>query len=870
MKKNNAPPKPPSPAVRFLQWFVAPHLLENIEGDLHEQFSENIKRFGKQKANWLYWLEVLGFFKPSYIRKQQTEFSSNFIIGHEMIINYFKIAWRNLLKNSFYSLINCFGLTVGLSVGILILLWVQDELSFDRFNRQAENIYKLENRVGTGSSQQIWTTTVAPIAGFAKRELPEIKDAARLNYNGVYTLFKYKDKVFNEENGAFADPSFFNMFDFGLLEGNNAQPFPDNHSVILTKTTAQRYFGSEAALGKVITANNTRFTVSGVIADFPENSSIKRDMFLPIPLWFKALYDGSKSGKNMDNDFTQFEYDTYLLLHSGKSIAGLSKKLRDIHLRNKPDDTDLTYLLQPLPKVHLYKSDGAERGIETVRMFSIISILILVIACINYVNLSTARSLLRSREVSMRKIVGAARMQLFTQFLVETVLMFSLSTLFAIMLMYVLVPVFNQISGKKLVLEFADYRIWRIIGLTIFGTLVASSIYPAMLLSSFEPLKSLKGKVSGRISEAVFRKVLVVIQFAVSVVLIAGTFIISNQLKYIRSKALGYDKSHVFSFYMRDMGQHFQAAKADLLSQPGISAVTRSNTNVVHIGGQTGNNDWDGKEAGETMMLRFLSVDKTFIPFFKMELTEGANFTDAVSDSLHFILNETAVKAARIKDPVGKRFKLWNKSGTIIGVVKDFHFASMRQKIEPAVFLYDPGNMNRIYIKTTGNDAEKAIETAKKTFKGYNADFPFQYDFLDDTFNELYKSEQQTGVLFNIFASIAILISCMGLFALAAYTAQVRTREIGVRKVLGSSLTGIVQLLAKDFIKQVVIGIVIAVPVAWYAMDRWLQDFAYKIDIQCWVFALSGFLAITVALLTVSFQSIKAALADPVKSLRSE
>ena len=788
-----------------------------------------------------------------------------------MIRNYFKIAWRSLLKNRFYSLINGAGLTIGLGVGILILLWVQDELSFDRFHRQAGNIYKLENRVGTGSSQQIWTSTAAPIGILGKKELPEITDAVRLSRNDQYILFTYKDKVFNENNSCFTDPNLFSVFDFKLVKGDSRKPFPDENSIILTETTAKKYFGNEDPMGKIISANDkASFMVTGIVQDLPKNSSIQADLFLPVSRLFKNMYSGRQDGRNADNDFHQFDYTTYLLLKPGKSTAHLAEKLRNIHLHNKPDDTDVAYLLQPLSEVHLYRSDGSDEGIETVRMFIIIALLILGIACINYVNLSTARSLLRSKEVSMRKIVGAAKIQLFSQFLIETALLFLLAAMSALIILYLLMPVYNQIAGKELVIDFTSYRIWQVIGFTIGSTLVASSIYPALLLTSFDPLKALKGKVSGKINEALFRKGLVVVQFSISVMLIAGTFIISNQLKYIRSKELGYDKSHVLSFPMYSIGKHYAAVKADLMSRPGVHAVTRGSSNVVRLESQTGDNEWEGKEPGETLMLRPMAVDKDFMPFFKMQLLQGANFTGSVSDSLHFILNETAVKAARIKDPIGKKFRLWNFNGTIIGVVKDFHFESMKQKIEPAIFSYYPNNMNRIYIKTTGQDAAKAIAAAETSWKQYNGQFPFSYAFLDDTFNDMYKSEKQTGILFNIFASIAILISCLGLFGLAAYTAQIRTREIGVRKVLGSSVTGIIGLLAKEFMKMVLVGIVIAVPIAWYAMDKWLQDFAYKIDIQWPVFALSGLLALTVALLTVSYQSVKAALMNPVKSLKTE
>ena len=874
MSADNISPEPSTPpvwAAKLLCWLGDPNTREEAQGDLMEMYAYWTKTVGQQKAEWRYVLSVFKLLRPFAKEKRSEDYSKTYLFSHDMITNYFKIAWRNLLKNRFYSLINGTGLTIGLGVGILILLWVQDELSFDRFHKQSGNIYKLENRVGTGSSQQIWTSTAAPIGILGKKELPEIKDAVRLSRNNQYILFTYKDKVFNENNSAFTDPNLFSVFDFKLIKGDSRRPFFDENSIILTETTAKKYFGDEDPIGKIISANDkASFMVTGIVSDLPKNSSIQADLFLPISRLFKNMYGRRQDGRNSDNDFHQFDYSTYLLLQPGQPVGNLPDKLRNIHLRNKADDTDVAYLLQPLAEMHLYSSDGSDKGIETVRMFIIIALLILGIACINYVNLSTARSILRSKEVSMRKIVGAAKIQLFLQFLIETTLLFLLSTLASLVLLYVLMPVYNQIAGKEMVIDFTSYRIWQVIGLTIGGTLIASSIYPALLLSSFDPLKALKGKVSGKVNEALFRKGLVVVQFSISVMLIAGTFIISKQLKYIRSKELGYDKTHVLSFPMYSIGKHYDAVKADLMNKAGVNAVTRGSSNIVQLGSQTGDNAWDGKEAGETLMLRPMAIDKDFMPFFKMQLLQGANFTGSVADSLHFILNETAVKTARIKDPIGKKFRLWNYNGTIIGVVKDFHFESMKQKIEPAIFTYNRNDMNRIYIKTTGENAGKAIAAAETSWKQYNGQFPFSYAFLDDTFNDMYKSEKQTGLLFNIFASIAVLISCLGLFGLAAYTAQIRTREIGVRKVLGSSVTGIIGLLAKDFIKMVLIGIVVAVPIAWYAMDIWLQDFAYKIDIQWPVFALSGLLALAVALFTVSFQSVKAALMNPVKSLRSE
>jgi putative ABC transport system permease protein len=785
-----------------------------------------------------------------------------------MLRNYIKTAWRNLLNNKFYSAINIAGLTIGLAVGMLILIWVQDELSFDSFHKQTKDIYRLELWGGTGANRQIFQIGVAPIGPFSKQQLPEVKDYVRHTGNYDYSLYKYHDKVFGDQNVIYADPSFFSVFDFNLVKGNPSKPFTDDHSVVITQKVADKFFGDKDPIGKVIMADNKQnFTVSGVINDFPKNSTMQYDMIMPISLHFKAML---AQKNDMSNNFSFLNYQTYLLLKPGSDINKLTKQIRQIHLNHKPEDTDAEYLLLPLSKMHLYNADLSDRGITTVRIFIIIALLTLIIACINYVNLSTARSMLRSKEISMRKIIGAGKAQLFIQFIVETALLFLLAAILAIGLIFVIMPVFNQISGKEMNFNLGDYHVWLILLSSIAGTLAASSIYPALLLSSFEPLKALKGKISLGIGDVLFRKILVVTQFAFSIILIIGTIVITGQLNYIRTKGVGYDKTHVFTFWMRDMDKHYDAVKAELLKQPGILGVTRSNQNIVRFQGFTGNVDWDGKDAKQNIIIHPIVVDKDLISFFKMKLVDGASFTGAVIDTAHFILNEAAIKEMGIKNPVGKRFRMQNINGTIIGVVKDFHYASMKEKIAPSMFWYVPKELNKIYIKTTVRDAPKAIATAERQFKQYNGEYPFSYAFLDDIFNSMYQSEQREGTLFTDFAVIAIFISCLGLLGLAAYTAQVRTREIGVRKVLGASVSSIVQLLANDFIKLVLIAIVIAVPVAWYFMYKWLQDFAYKINISWSVFVLAGVMAIIIAFITISFQAIKAAVANPVKSLRSE
>ncbi|MCG2613708.1 ABC transporter permease [Terrimonas sp. NA20] len=788
-----------------------------------------------------------------------------------MLKNYFKTAWRNLVKNKFYSVITIAGLTAGLCVGIMILLWVQDETGYDAFHSKAANLYKLENRVGTGSSIQIWQNTASPIGKLAAEELPEVKGFTRVCYNYFYDQFTTGDRTIYQKESYFVDPSFFSLFDFGLIKGNKENPFPDNQSVVLTASAAKKYFGDSDPIGKVITSEDTtRFTVTGVIADFPHNSAFNYEMMFPLSLYASKLYGpGKKNGMTLDTDFSDYNYNTFLLLSPTVSLTDLSTKLRNIHLRIRPEDTDVAYLTLPVAKMHLYKSDGTDAGMETVRMFTIIAVLILVIACINYVNLSTARAMLRSKEVSLRKIIGAGKMQLFLQFVLETVVLFFIASVAAIALIPLLLPVFNSIAGKQLQFDIGNMNMWIVIGGCVLATLLVSSIYPALLLSSFEPLKALKGKAALRINDVVFRKALVIVQFAFSVILIAGTFVIGRQLNFIRSKQLGYDKENVLSFSMRYMGKHYDAVKANLLKQPGVVDITRSNNEqIVSYNAQTGNNDFDGKQVGETLMIYPVPVDKDYIPFFKIDMAAGKNFSGLPADSMHFILNETAVRNARIKDPIGKRFKLWDVDGIITGVVKDFHFASMRKTIEPVIFYYRPSQFYRMHIKTTGKDAASVIAAAEVEWKKYNPQYPFEYTFLDDTFNQLYQTESRTGTLFNIFAGIAILISCLGLLGLTAYTAQLRTREIGVRKVLGASVSGMILLLAKDFLRLVLVGILVAIPVAWFVMNKWMQDFAYRTDLSWTVFLVSGLLAVLIALVTVSFQSVKAALVNPVKSLK--
>jgi putative ABC transport system permease protein len=791
-----------------------------------------------------------------------------------MLKNYLTIALRTLWKSKEYSLLNIIGLAVGLSAGILMLLWVEDELSYNTFHTKGERIYKLVARFDVGGKKETWATSPAPIATFGKKEVPEIANAVRLQTDWSARVFEVSDKNFIEKKGAYADASLFTVFDFPLTAGNPKNPFPNNRSIVITQKLANKYFGTENPVGKTIRMDKKdSYTISGLIANIPSNSSFQYEWFVPFNI-LDENYNKQYQPNGLEGDWGNYNYDTYFLLRENTSADVAAKKLTKIHVNNQKETNESTfsYALNPLSQLHLYNADGTEGSIKTVRIFTIVAIVILLIACINYVNLATARATKRAKEVSVRKIVGAHLSQVFTQFLGESVLLFSLALFLAMLIISAVIPLYNEIAGKAMEFSLSNPTILLVLGATMLGTIVVAGIYPALLLSSFKPVEALKGKFTIGGSTTLFRKMLVVTQFSMSVILIVSTLLIGEQLTFMREKELGYDKENVFAFGLRgEMYNKKEAIKAELSKQAGVTGVSFSNGFIVSLGSSTSDIEWEGKKENEQLIASQISTDKEFMDVFKLHLKEGEWFSGTKADSNKFILNETAIQAIGLKEPVlGQPFTFHGVKGNITGIVKDFHFASLHQKIDPIVLFHNPNWFGVVNVKTSGKSAGQAIAAAEKVWKQYQPDIPFEYNFMNEAFDLLYKSEQRTAKLFNIFAGIAILISCLGLFGLAAFTAEQRTKEIGVRKVLGASVTNITALLSKDFIKLVVISNLIAWPIAWYLMHKWLENFAYQIPISLWVFVVAGVLALLIALLTISYQSIKAALANPVKSLRSE
>jgi putative ABC transport system permease protein len=776
-----------------------------------------------------------------------------------MIFNYLKIAVRNLQKNTVYAIINVAGLTVGLSAFILIALWVQEELSYDRFHEKADRVYRVvENQYYSNSEVFPVAVTPAPLSADLKTNFPEVENTFRVQQ--ARFLFDHGGKKIAEP-GLMADPAIVDILSFPLVKGDAKTALSDFSSIVLAEKLAKKYFPGEEPLGKTLHINNDDFKVTAVIADVPENSHLQFDFLVSFELI-------KKFGWNQLDDWDSNSYQTYVLLREHASPEDVNTKIRYEIKKNVKDSRTELYL-QPLTRIHLHSKFTADIGghgdIQYVYIFSAVALFILVIACINFMNLSTARSVKRAREVGMRKVIGAYRMQLVGQFLAESILLSFIALTLAVVACQLLLPVFNEIAGKQLALSLRSSQIWMfLIAISLVTGLIAGS-YPALYLSSFKPVNVLKGTFKTGKGAVSFRQALVVIQFTLSIVLITGTILIYDQLSFIQDKRLGFEKENVISFW--GILSRYQSFKNELLTHPEIASITTTSGDLTYVGNSSNRHDWEGKDPDHQVLIHQLSIDYDFIKSFKIDLAAGRDFSrDIASDSGAYILNEEAIRQMGLENPVGKRF---NK-GTIIGVVKDFHFKSVRDKIEPLVMFIWLDQYAKVYIRLAPDKVQQGLAVVEKAYAKFNPDKPFEYSFLDEDFDEQYRSEQRTGIIFNYFAFIAIFISCLGLFGLVMFATEQRTKEIGIRKVLGASLQNVILLISTDFIKLVLIANVIAIPLAWYSMNQWLDSFAYHVDLRWTTFLIASVSSILIAWLTMSYQSLKAASANPVESLRSE
>ncbi|MGF7217243.1 putative ABC transport system permease protein [Spirosoma lacussanchae] len=808
-----------------------------------------------------------------------------------MLSNYLKIAWRNLRKQQGFAFINIFGLAVGLACCLLIMLYVLDELSFDRYNANANRIYRIQTDIEFGDNDMHFATSPDPLGATLKKDYPQVEQFVRLHQRGNWLVKRAGETTsLRESDITFADSTLFDVFTLPFIAGDPERALTEPNTVVISESAAKRHFGNHNPLGKTLVfANTENYKVTGVMRDMPLNSHFRTDFFVTM------LSDKYPWGQWLSTN-----YHTYIRLKPGSDPAVFSKNFETVIEKYvgpqllqmtgstleqfRKANNKLNFWLIPLIDIHLHSRQQVELApngdIQYVYIFSAIALFILLIACINFMNLATARSSKRAKEVGVRKVMGSERQQLVGQFMTESIVTAVLAMLLAISMIAVFMPGFNTISAKAISLSqlVSPLLLPVLISLPIVVGLLAGS-YPAFFLSSLQPISVLKGRINLSFRSVSLRSGLVVFQFMISVVLIVGTIIVYRQLTYIQTTSVGFNRDHVLTINgLYSVGKQAETFKQEVLRLPGVVSGSLSgylptpsdrNDNTFFPEGQTNIN--------KGVSMQNWGVDYDYVKTLGIHLIGGRNFSPAFgSDSSGMLLNEAAVKILGFKDPIGQRvWRFDNSDGktrkmyTVIGVVKNFHFESLRRNIGALSMVLD-ANSSAASFRVSSTNLPVLMQQIEAKWKQLAPGQPFSYKFMDDSFDEMYRAEQRIGTIALTFAALAILIACLGLFGLAAFMAEQRTKEIGVRKILGASVPSLIGLLSRDFLRLVLIAIVIASPLAWYAMRRWLNDFAYKIDIEWWVFGLAGLLAVGIALLTVSVQSIKAALMNPVKSLRSE
>jgi putative ABC transport system permease protein len=801
-----------------------------------------------------------------------------------MFKNYLKIALRNLIKQKLYTIITILGLSIGITCCLLIMLYVKQELSYDRFYPNADRIYRVAHEETTSQKKSYMTATPTPLALALKEENPEVEHITRI-YFDAQVLFEYEAKRIFEDNVIFADPDFFQVFPFRILKGDPSSLLDTPDSMVLTASMAKKYFGDEEAIGKFISINKQEsFRVTGVIQDVPVNSHFHFDVVLS----FLAKNEQNfGTWLNLWTGYTTLY--TYAVLPENLNVEEFTSRVENIiteHSEERPGVTRKIFF-QPLKSIHLYShfEDEIEQNnfVSNLIILSTIAFLILIIACINYMNLATAQSEKRAKEVGMRKVLGAERLQLVKQFTGESILLTLLAVFLSLVLVEIFLSTFSSLVGKPVRFIYGE-NLFFLVGFFVLAIVIGaiSSVYPAVFLSRHQPAVTLKGlKDSPRRSpgQLWFKKALVVIQFVVSILLIICTLIINQQLRYMRNARLGFDKEHtvVFPLLSDSARNQYETIKNELMTHANVVGATACFRSPIGDNVLMTRAFPKGREDGTNFSIYINSIDYDFIDNFGIEMAAGRNFSKKYSTDAKnaFIVNEATVREIGFASPaeaIGKKLLIgfYGVEGTIMGVTKDHHISSLHEEIEPLVMIHTPQFFYSMAVKISSDNIPQTLSFIEKTWSKFIPEFPFTYSFLDEYIDRLYKGDEQTARIVRTFSVIAVFIACLGLFGLATFAAERRTKEIGIRKVLGATSSNITFLLSTEFTKWVLVANIIAWPIAYYAMNRWLQGFAYRINIGIWSFVLSAVMAFVIALLTVSYQSVKAAIANPVESLRYE
>ncbi|MEJ0101462.1 MAG: ABC transporter permease [Bacteroidota bacterium] len=792
-----------------------------------------------------------------------------------MFKNNLKIAWRNLVKDRQFTFLNLIGLSTGLACTLFIYLWVQDERSVDHFHQNGSRLYQVMVNVKNSGGVQTIPQTPALLADAIEREIPEAEMtvATQNSFSGKFSLTAGEQHI--KAIGVYAGKSFFSMFSWHLQAGDESKLLSDKNSIVISKNLAVKLFrNADNAMGQRIGwISGKQNIVTGVFDGPPANSSVQFDFVLPFELFLDA--------NDYEKDWNNSDPNTFVLLRKGASVAGFTKKLEGVI--NSKTKNKASVFIRPYSSGYLY--DKYENGkisggrIEYVRLFSIIAIFILVIACINFMNLATAKASKRMKEVGIKKVVGASRQSLIFQYLTESCLIAFMSVALALLLVALFLPAFNILTGKSMILQGSSELISAVLLIALLTGLLSGS-YPALYLSGFKPIAVLKGKLQNAAGEIWIRKGLVIFQFTLAVVFIVSALVVYQQIVFIQTKNQGFDKDHVISFRTEDLSgdniekyvSSIQTFLAEVKKVPGvINASSMDHGSIISDFGSTGDIHWEGKMPGNNISFGNIGVNYGLIETLGMKMKEGRSFSRSVSsDSSEIIFNEAAIQAMGLKDPVGKTVKMWGANRKIAGVVQDFHFQSMHENVKPFAMRLEPAFTDCILAKIKADNEASIIKKIQQLYQQYYPGYPLEYTFLDQDYQAQYQAENRIAVLSKYFTALTILISCLGLFGLAAFTAERRMKEIGIRKVLGATVSSVIVLLSADFLKLILIAVLIAFPIAWWATNSWLNGFAYHINIDITVFLVAGFATFLITILTISFQATKAALKNPVKSLRSE
>ncbi|WP_428654588.1 ABC transporter permease [Runella sp.] len=885
-KPNQSHGLPPRWLHKLLVWFHPENTLEEVEGDLDELYAYWYKRAGKREASVRYLLNVLSVLPPFVRRrKRKNEHKHPSILQPTMIRNYVTIAFRNLMRHKLNSSLNLAGLAIGFAAGLLIILHVREELQYDKGFTKSNRIFRL-NSENFGETTRRWAATSPVLALEMQRQLPGIKQVARFQRHPSGQILSYTESVtgdvkrFEEKKGFFADSTVVDVFDIAFVKGNPKTALVQPNTIVLTEATAKRYFGDQEPMGKLIQDDQTKrqLTVSGVIKAFPFPTHLNFDYLISMTTLYQLM------DKQMLERRSWSGFYNYVVLDSPERRTVIEAALPEFTVRyyDPTGDHRKEILagnklhLQPIPDIHLHsrleKEMGPNSDIMYVYIFSAAALFILLVAAVNFINMATAQAFNRMKEVGIRKALGARKAELINQFLGESFLLTLAASALALLLFWFSIPFYNTLAAKNL--QFSElFTPTNVVTMLLLTGIISflAGVYPAWFIANFDPVQSLKGKKITVSSVTFVRKSLIVFQFAVSVFMIFSTLIVYRQMQFFQAKNLGFNQEHLVAvkLYNQEMGEKARTLQSEWQKNSAISDIALISTLP---GDRFSIEDVIPLQAPDNAMsIRHLWGDENLLKTLQAQIKEGRNFVkQAYNARPVFIVNEAAVKALKLADPVGKQLVVRGDTGQVVGVVKDFNFASLHSGIDPLIVVQNPRETNQFLLKIKGGKIAQTLESMKATLAQISPSSLFIYTFIDEKLALLYESEQRMSNVLKVFAILGILISCLGLFGLSTYAIQLRTKEIGIRKVVGANIAGIVFLLSKDFLGLVLLAIVLASPLAGWVMNRWLQNFAYHVSLEWWIFVLAGVLAIGISLLTVSYKTIKAALMNPVKTLRSE